>query len=161
MSTSNAVTTVSPVDLREEKKRSLEKLYTIHTNAHCLLTVLDQIFQAVLLLKFNRTRRQLLWAQRLQEVPGPQFKNPALMHHHWLREQNRCNSIGPHQIPVGDVAGMVDPHQLAEALPPPSGQLQSDMEGALGFRYGVPPAEPAPLVLCHLLLKDDNQSVYC
>lgn len=60
------------------------------------------------------------------------------------------------EIPVGDVAGMVDPHQLVEALPPPRGQLQSYMEGTLCFGGWVPPAEPAPLVLRHLLLKDDN-----
>ena len=40
----------------------------------------------------------------------------------WQRERS---------LPVGDVAGVVDPHELVEALAPPRGQLQPHMEGVL------------------------------
>ena len=61
-------------------------------------------------------------------------------------------------LPVGDVAGMVDPIQLVEALAPPGGQLQSHVKAVfcLGRRW-VPPAEPRDsLVLCHLLSREQT-----
>lgn len=60
---------------------------------------------------------------------------------------------------VGDVAGVVDPHQLAVALTPPTGQLQSHVEAVLSLlrSRGVPPAEPAPLKLGRFL--SGNNSV--
>lgn len=64
-------------------------------------------------------------------------------------------------LPVGDVAGMVDPIQLVEALAPPGGQLQSHVKAVfcLGRRW-VPPAEPRDsLVLCHLLSREHTQGV--
>lgn len=52
---------------------------------------------------------------------------------------------------VGEVAGVVDPHQFIETAAPPSGQLQSHMEGVFSLRLRVPPEKPVTLNL-HLLL---------
>lgn len=52
---------------------------------------------------------------------------------------------------VGQVAGVVDPHQFIETAAPPSGQLQSYMEGVLSLWLLVPPEESVTLNL-HLLL---------
>lgn len=54
-------------------------------------------------------------------------------------------------VPVCDVAGVMDPHQLVEALAPPGGKLQPHMEGAFSLGSWVLPAEPSPLVLGYLL----------
>lgn len=59
---------------------------------------------------------------------------------------------------VGDVAGVVDPHQLTETLTPPRGQMQSHVEAVFNLRRGVPPAEPIPLKLGRFLLT--NNAVY-
>lgn len=54
-------------------------------------------------------------------------------------------------VPVCEVAGVMDPHKLVKALAPPRGKLQPHMEGAFRLGGWVSPAEPAPLVLGHLL----------
>lgn len=65
--------------------------------------------------------------------------------------KNHLQVKAKNRLPVGDVAGVVDPDQLVEALTPPRGQLQPHVEGAVGVGGWVPPAEPAPLVFGHLL----------
>lgn len=54
---------------------------------------------------------------------------------------------------VSDVAGVVCPHQLTETLMPPSGQMQSHMEGVLNLRNCVASEEPIPWNLSHPLLR--------
>lgn len=48
-------------------------------------------------------------------------------------------------VPVGYVAGVVDPHKLIKALAPPRGELQPHVEAVLRICRWVPPAEPVPL----------------
>lgn len=57
---------------------------------------------------------------------------------------------------VSDVAGVVDPHKLAETLTPSGGQMQPHVEGVLSLRSLVPPAEPISLKLGRFLQRDDN-----
>lgn len=56
------------------------------------------------------------------------------------------------------MAGVVDPHEFIETAAPPSGQLQSNMEGLLRLRLWVPPEEPVTLNL-HLLLIKYSHSI--
>lgn len=63
-----------------------------------------------------------------------------------------CSAIVACVLPVSEVAGVVDPHEFIETAAPPSGQLQSHMEGLLRLGLTVPPEEPVTLNLRLLLL---------
>ena len=60
-------------------------------------------------------------------------------------------------LPVGDVAGVVDPGQLVVA--PPRGDPETHMEAVLSFRCRVPPAEPIPWDFCHPLFTNETTHV--
>lgn len=55
--------------------------------------------------------------------------------------------------PVSRVAGVVKPHQFVETVAPPSGQVKSNVEGALELWEWVPPTERVTL---NLGLKQDT-----
>lgn len=57
---------------------------------------------------------------------------------------------------VGEVAGVVDPHQFIETAAPPGGQLQSHVEGVFSLRLLVPPEESVTLNLDLLLRVKSN-----
>lgn len=64
-------------------------------------------------------------------------------------------------LPVSDVAGVMDPHQLAGILTPPRRQLQTHLEAVLSFRQWVPPAEPIPCKLSHFLITKKIKKCKC
>lgn len=73
-----------------------------------------------------------------------------------LRQAGEWAATGACVLLVGEVTGVVDPHEFIEAAAPPSGQLQAHMEGVLGLRLLVPPEEPVALNLALLLSEKHN-----
>lgn len=61
------------------------------------------------------------------------------------------SAIGAGVLLVGEVAGVVDPHEFIETAAPPSGQLHSHVKRLFRLGLRVPPEESVTLDL-HLLL---------